>query len=159
MINNTANFVLHNTRQFKFTSDTRHALSVLLSRISQVTVKSIWNMSIWSGVKALWSRSPRLLLRLTCPSRWILNVYNWFTHVEIIIVLNVFNFNVLILKTIGLLKTKQFSVTLATICSSVFIVFFLHKWIGGLTCLWIYKHACLGLKVLNLKIRCQNIFC
>jgi hypothetical protein len=72
---------------------------------------------------------------------------------EIIIILNVLNFHMLILEAIGLLETKQFSVTFTTIGSSIFIVFFLHKWIGGLACLWINEHTSLGLEILNLKVR------
>lgn len=77
---------------------------------------------------------------------------------KIIIILNVFNFNVLVLKAIGLLETKEFPVTFATIGPSVLIVFFLHKWIGRLACLRIDKHARLRLEILNLKIRGQYIF-
>jgi hypothetical protein len=98
---------------------------------------------------------------LTCSSGRILKVNNLilFAHMEIIIVLNVFNFNMLVLETVWLLKTKEFSVTLTAISPSIFIILFLHKRICRLTCLWIYEHTGLWLKVLNLEIWSQNILC
>ena len=161
LINYTVNFVLHNTWQFKFGGEPWHACAVLqLICIAQMAVKCVCDMCILSWGYGLLCSS-RLLLWLACPSCRILDVYNLilFTHVEIIIVLNVFNLNMLVLETVGLLKTKEFSVTLATICSSIFIIFFLHKWVSGLTCLRIYEHASLWLKVFNLEIRSQNILC
>lgn len=117
-----------------------------------MSMKSVLNLIVLSLI-----RTPRL--RLSCPPRWILKVYVRLTHMEIIIVLNVLNFNVLILKAIGLLEAIKFSITFTTICSSIFIIFFLHKWVSCLSCLWINKHTRLWLKVFNLKIRSQNIFC
>jgi hypothetical protein len=161
LINYTVNFVLHNTWQFKFGGETWHACAVLqLICIAQMAVKCVCDMCILPWGYGL-LRSSRLLLWLACPSSRILDVYNLilFAHMEIIIVLDVFNLNMLVLETVRLLKTKEFSVTLAAICSSIFIIFFLHKWVSRLTCLRIYEHTSLRLKVFNLEIRSQNIFC
>ena len=160
LINYTVNFVLHNTWQFEFGGETWHACTVLqLICIAQMSMKCVSNMSILSWGNGLCSS--RLLLWLACPSCRTLDVYNLilFIHMEIIIVLDVFNLHLLVLETIWLLKTKEFSVTLAAICSSIFIILFLHKWVSSLTCLRIYKHTSLWLKVFNLEIWSQNILC
>ena len=73
-------------------------------------------------------------------------------NVKIIIILYVLNFNVLVLEIIWFIKAEKLSITLTAISSSIFVISFLHQRWVSLSSQWIHEHACLRLKVFNLKI-------